>query len=439
MAAILSFFRNLPDDLYAALLTVTGVHQTMDMSVGNISRRKRYLLGDELKRMEGKELSTMECCGSVRLLEVTPDQVKVAYKRKEYEIPVGEHLELDHYLLDNPYLSREEVWTELTYERANVGSEFSSLLSQLQEHDQQYGNVSNKFAAERSLVLELIQWMVQKRRRVYFPLYALLAAAPNWHTLIIQDAARFAELMKKYLADSSDSGQDDPMWLANLEPIFWHNSPAQIFAAVPALKTLLEDRLNAGSETARKLLDRNGVYVHLGPRQNPDDRELLVWIKGYDLVNKDQPEYLWRVFPLTDLKEGMSIDMEKWGEVTVQAVGKEEVTVCWAGKTQRVLNNVLTYSIDAGNPAPLDYAYGYKPTFWITITLDSRNLWAKTKHMIETVPYYTQRPYLLSPPEVVQLRNCALRCLEILIERGDTALKGWYDQLSQEEDWSEEE
>ena len=85
----------------------------------------------------------------------------------------------------------------------------------------------------------------------------------------------------------------------------------------------------------------------------------------------------------------------------------------------------------------MDYPFGYRATNYISFELCKRNLWAHAKTLIEGVCFSLRFDTTTSSAELAQQKYCALRLLEILIDRGDASIKNVYDFLQVDENWRE--
>ena len=425
-------------DLFSSMLTITGVHKTMDMSVANVTRKEVYLLGDELEGSIGSEIVTVPCCGEVKVLKLAENGVKMLYSGKEYFIGLGEKVQTQSYLLENKYLSSEEIWIEFEYITVDMYELALSLFTSLSNHYAKFGSSSPKsLTSERQLLLSAIKGMIDRGEVSCFPLYVLLSSTQNWNVPIISDYSIFKSLFEEFLSDGSTQKDNSGRWLDYMKQICLYNDVNLILKQVPLLEFYLRNASEQGYESANELLFRKVTPLNIGPRQNPDLEEYLLTIKCYDTKNEACPEYLWRVFPLNSLTAGDKIYLENWGNVTIEEISDESVTPSWRGCSTEVQNDYIIRSIDSSSPTSMDYPFGYRATNYISFELCKRNLWAHAKTLIEGVCFSLRFDTTTSSAELAQQKYCALRLLEILIDRGDASIKNVYDFLQVDENWRE--
>lgn len=430
-------------DLYASLLTLTGVHKTMDMSVANVSRRHVYLLGKQLENLIGRGISTMECCGKVVLDEVTPQSVKVSYQLREYQIPLDQKIVSESYLIDNPYLSSEEVWVEVEYETVNMFNLFCSFFAQIVEKDDKYIDAYRRFLPEKELSLNLVKELIDRGEVSYFPIYAILSSASNWSTLIITDYSRFKTLFKEFLSRGFHQLDRESRWLDYLKMIFLRNDYQEILSAVPDLRESLDSLARSGSKLALDLLFGEFVAKKLGPRQNPQSEELFIDARMIDKRDPDNVISYCDYITVEKLKSGECIEIGDSGIITILHTGEDYVSFSWNGQEYKMKENLLIHQFDEEpNHTSMEYALGYTPKRYLEFDFRKVNLWRTVLRLMHNVGF--SRAYGGSSDkesykdrEMKQKAIGVLSLVQVLIDRGDTELKKLYNELSTKYDWLE--
>lgn len=236
-------------------LRVRATERTMDMSVSNTEYGDMDIPEKDLRKGSRFEVPHFPD-SAFEILEASEDKVRVQWCSHEYEIPLGNTVTTQNILLDNPYLSVDEMRMRFEYREIPLYARTIRLLNKIMDlHKAMDPRKADTTKAEQK-VLDMLDELIYKNGRTdLYPLKALLDASNDWSTGQIVRISHFRHILlegidKGCLAPDQEEAWD---WIENAAK---NNDPAEFMDDTERWYDILMTATEEGNTIARDIMDR---------------------------------------------------------------------------------------------------------------------------------------------------------------------------------------
>lgn len=456
------------------IFTIKGYHHTMDMSVSNISHSTQMLLERDFDNLSSVELKTLSCCGSTQLISVSPDCIKVKWGGEEYTVALGEEITTSSRLLNNPYLSVDEVYMKYEYRELEPWDMLSDMNEWIINFHKKHLCDIEHCRDEQEMMYQLIYDLIERGEVGLYPVYALYRSAKSWFTMEITDYALFNKIMQEGI-EKGCFRECSAGGIANFAQLVEHNPLEKMYAHVSHLEESIKALADAGNEIATAICNGEICYKEKTSCKNPEKKELILTVtaKLYDnhdnigeriiraannKKNKTSETYIdeeWEmlfgnelgyieldsahmineeimVITEAEMTKGSILHLGFGGDVTIENVENNELTVVWKEKEYRIKDRydkrVTSDLILVDSTLPDQFMQ-------LSFNLYNMNVWQKVRNLIESVIYRQTSSNFREKWAIESQKSATRKLINLLMKREGEDLEELYNILQENDNW----
>lgn len=236
-------------------LRVRVTERTMDMSVSNTEYGDMDIPEKDLKKEARFEVPHFPD-SAFEILEASGDKVRVQWCSHEYEIPLGNTVTTRNILLDNPYLSVDEMHIRFEYREIPLYTRAMRLLDKIAKlHGAMDPRKAGTTKAEQKVLNMLDELIYKNDRTDLYPLKALLDASNNWATGKIVRMSHFRHILLEGIDKGCLAPDQDEAW-DWMEAAAGNNDPAEFMEDTERWYDILMTAAEEGNTIAKDIMDR---------------------------------------------------------------------------------------------------------------------------------------------------------------------------------------
>lgn len=236
-------------------LRVRATERTMDMSVSNTEHGDMDIPEKDLKKGARFEVPHFPD-SAFEILEASGDKVRVQWCSHEYEIPLGNTVTTQNILLDNPYLSVDEMHIRFEYREIPLYTRAMRLLDKIAKlHGAMDPRKAGTTKAEQKVLNMLDELIYKNDRTDMYPLKALLDASNNWATGKIVRMSHFRHILLEGIDKGCLAPDQDEAW-DWMEAAAGNNDPAEFMDDTERWYDILMTAAEEGNTIAKDIMDR---------------------------------------------------------------------------------------------------------------------------------------------------------------------------------------
>lgn len=236
-------------------LRVRATERTMDMSVSNTEYGDMDIPEKDLKKGARFEVPHFPD-SAFEILKASEDKVRVQWCSHEYEIPLGNTVTTRNILLDNPYLSVDEMHIRFEYREIPLYTRAMRLLDKIAKlHGAMDPRNAGTTKAEQKVLDMLDELIYENGRTDLYPLKALLDASNNWSTCQIVRMSHFRHILLEGIDKGCLAPDQEEAW-DWMEAAAGNNDPAEFMDDTERWYDILMTAAEEGNTIARDIMDR---------------------------------------------------------------------------------------------------------------------------------------------------------------------------------------
>lgn len=425
----LDFYTNLPSGELAKapfrILVLNYYHHTMDMSVANYSSRTKIIIIPQEPKLP--IVSENWCgCGETKIVGFNDEGCPIlSWHGYEYVTSDKEVIESRTIYLENPYLSHEEVSMSYEYCKLDALDVMSTYRDEVRKYQKARPVVNNEVEDNKEIATKSLWYAIKEKGFVgFYPTYALMMSCKNWASFTITDWDVFAKIMQEAIKAGCFDVQND-YGIGNLVQVLRVNPEEEVYKRVPALKEAVEKMAANGNEVAQMMLDYGVEYIEKISREDSELKHYTLTIEG----EKDEwiEKYYCQLFD-DEIVAGTTIDLGEYGTATIASIGDDTIDFVWQNKTYHLKEDFYKNIL-----SPIKTQSGEEIDF--TVRFYKQNLWTLLKDSISYITF-DQVSSIEGKKGCISLKKeCALRLVQKLIDKGDKDLEALAYAMKENEEW----